>query len=118
MIVQILENLLSNSAYWLELRKEHERDFEPRITIELGTNPLRLTYEDNGRGIAVENKEKVFRAFFSLKEKSKRRGLGLYIARDCAEYHGGELFLDDHASKDTGRLHRFVLQFPDEVFVS
>lgn len=118
MIVQILENLLSNSSYWLELRKEHERDFEPRITIALDTNPLRLTYEDNGRGIAVENKEKVFRAFFSLKEKSKRRGLGLYIARDCAEYHGGGLFLDDHASKDTGRLHRFVLQFPDEVLVS
>lgn len=117
MMIQIIENLLSNSVYWLELRKEHERDFEPRITITLGANPLRLTYEDNGRGIAVENKEKVFRAFFSLKEKSKRRGLGLYIARDCAEYHDGELFLDDRVSKDTGRLHRFVLQLPDEVLV-
>jgi len=117
MMVQIIENLLSNSVYWLELRKDHERDFEPRITITLGADPLRMTYEDNGRGIAVENKEKVFRAFFSLKEKSKRRGLGLYIARDCAEYHGGELFLDDRVSKDTGRLHRFVLQFPDEVVV-
>ncbi|MEZ5653198.1 MAG: HAMP domain-containing sensor histidine kinase [Burkholderiaceae bacterium] len=117
MMVQIIENLLSNSVYWLELRKEHERDFEPCITITLAADPLRMTYEDNGRGIAVENKEKVFRAFFSLKEKSKRRGLGLYIARDCAEYHRGELFVDDQVSKDTGRLHRFVLLLPDEVKV-
>jgi len=118
MIVQILENLLSNSLYWLDLRKQHEPDFQPHISISLEVDPLTVTYEDNGRGIAKENRENVFRAFFSLKEKSKRRGLGLYIARDCAEYHGGSLALDSHVNRDTGRLHRFVLQLPDEVVVS
>ena len=117
MIVQILENLLSNSLYWLDLRKHHEPNFQPRITIVLKDDPLTITYEDNGRGIAKENRENVFRAFFSLKEKSKRRGLGLYIARDCAEYHGGSLTLDGHINCETGRLHRFVLQLPDEVVV-
>ncbi len=118
MIVQILENLLSNSLYWLDLRKEHEPDFEPRVTIKIEDDPLTLTYEDNGRGIAKENRENVFRAFFSLKEKSKRRGLGLYIGRECAEYHGGSLSLDGHVNPETGRLHRFVLRLPDEVVVS
>ena len=118
MIVQILENLLSNSLYWLELRKQHEPDFQPRISISLEDDPLTVTFEDNGRGIAKEYRESVFRAFFSLKEKSKRRGLGLYIARDCAEYHGGSLALDSHVNRDTGRLHRFVLQLPDKVVVS
>ena len=118
MIVQILENLLSNSLYWLDLRKRHELDFQPRISISLEDDPLTVTYEDNGRGIAKENRENVFRAFFSLKEKSKRRGLGLYIARECAEYHGGSLLLDSHINRDTGRLHRFLLQLPDEVVVS
>ncbi|MDX1429360.1 MAG: HAMP domain-containing sensor histidine kinase [Rhodothermales bacterium] len=118
MIVQILENLLSNSLYWLDLRKQHESDFQPRISISLEGDPLTVTYEDNGRGIAKENHENVFRAFFSLREKSKRRGLGLYIARECAEYHGGSLALDSHVNRDTGRLHRFVLQLPDEVVVS
>jgi signal transduction histidine kinase len=117
MIVQILENLLSNSLYWLNLRNQHEADFQPCITIKIEENPLTVTYEDNGRGIAKENRENVFRAFFSLKEKSKRRGLGLYIARDCAEYHGGTLVLDDHVNRETGRLHRFVLELPDEVVV-
>ncbi len=118
MIVQILENLLSNSLYWLDLRKQHEPDFVPRITIKFEDDPLTITYEDNGRGVAKENREKVFRAFFSLKEKSKRRGLGLFIARDCAEFNGGTLTLDEHANRDTGRLHRFVLELPDEVVVS
>ena len=118
MIVQILENLLSNSLYWLDLRKQHEPDFEPRITITFDDDPLTITYEDNGRGVAKENREKVFRAFFSLKEKSKRRGLGLFIARECAEYHDGTLTLDKHVNRDTGRLHRFVLELPDKVVLS
>lgn len=117
MLIQILENLLSNSLYWLDLRRQHEVDFTPRISIRVDADPLTVTYEDNGRGIAKENREKIFRAFFSLKEKSKRRGLGLYIARDCAEYHGGTLNLDEHIDKNTGRLHRFILELPDEVIV-
>lgn len=115
MFVQIIENLISNSLYWLDLRRLHEPGFQPRITIKMEDDPLTIIYEDNGRGIAKENREKIFRAFFSLKEKSKRRGLGLYIARDCAEYHGGSLILDEHVNRETGRLHRFVLQMPDEV---
>ena len=118
MIVQILENLLSNSLYWLDLRSIHEPEFTPRIIIGIENNPLTMTYEDNGHGIAKENRENVFRAFFSLKEKSKRRGLGLYIARDCAEYHGGTLKLDERVNRDTDRLHRFILELPDEVIVS
>ena len=118
MIIQIIENLLSNSLYWLDLRRQHELDFAPCIIISIDADPLTMTYEDNGRGIARENREKVFRAFFSLKEKSKRRGLGLFIARECAEYHGGTLTLDEHVNQDTGRLHRFVLELPDEVVLS
>ena len=118
MIVQILENLVSNSLYWLDLRTQHEPGFQPLIKIVLTTDPLTIRYEDNGRGIARENREKVFRAFFSLKEKSKRRGLGLYIARECAEYHGGNLNLHEQVNPETGRLHRFDLEFPDRVVVS
>lgn len=118
MLVQILENLLSNSLYWLELRLQHEPGFQPSININLIADPVTVLYKDNGHGIARENREKVFRAFFSLKEKSKRRGLGLFIARECAEYHSGTLTLDDYVNPETGRLHQFRLEFPDDVVVS
>ncbi len=117
MIVQIFENLISNSLYWLDLRRRHEIDFKPCITIAINSNPLTITFEDNGRGVAVDHRDRIFRAFFSLKEKSKRRGLGLFIARDCVEYHNGTLALDDQVNHDTGRLHRFVLGLPNEVVV-
>ena len=115
MLIQIVENLISNSLYWLDLRRQHELDFKPCITICIGVDPLTMIYEDNGRGIAKGNNEKIFRAFYSLKEKTKRRGLGLFIARECAEYHGGTLTLDEILDENTGRLHRFVLTFPQEV---
>ncbi|HEY1757092.1 MAG TPA: sensor histidine kinase [Bryobacteraceae bacterium] len=117
MIVQIVENLISNSVYWLAMRKQRQPTFTSKIRISVHSNPATLIYEDNGAGIAPENRDKIFRAFFSLKEKAKRRGLGLFIARECAEYNGGSLVLDDHLDPTTGRLHRFTLELPQSASV-
>jgi signal transduction histidine kinase len=113
MVVQILENLISNSVHWMEIRAERDPGYTPKITVTLESGPPTITFEDNGRGIAPENKEKVFRPFFSLKESKKRRGLGLFIARDAAEHHGGTLVLSDHLDPQTKRLHRFILELPE-----
>jgi len=112
MVVQILENLISNSIHWMEIRAERDPRYRPVITLTLESGPPTITFEDNGRGIAPANREKVFRPFFSLKESKRRRGLGLFIARDAAEHHGGTLTLADNIDADTGRLHRFVLELP------
>ena len=110
MAVQVLENLISNSKYWLEMRSTRDSTFEPTITIVAHDNPPTIIYEDNGTGISPENRDKVFQAFFSLKEKAKRRGLGLFIARECAEFNEGSLVLDDYKDPKTGRLHRFTFE--------
>ncbi len=115
MVIQILENLISNSIYWLALKAEREGSFKPRIKLALHSGPPSIYYEDNGAGIAPENRENVFKPFFSLKEKAKRRGLGLFIAREAAQHHGGTLHLEEIADPDTGRLHRFVLELPESV---
>jgi signal transduction histidine kinase len=112
MVVQILENLISNSIYWLDMRGEREGRFQPEIKITLESSPPTISFEDNGRGIAPENREQVFKAFFSLKETRRRRGLGLFIAREAAQHHGGRLTLDESVNPETGRLHRFVLELP------
>ncbi|MBL4885676.1 MAG: ATP-binding protein [Planctomycetaceae bacterium] len=112
MIVQIIENLISNSVYWLDMRAEREPSFKAEIKISLSSGPPTITFEDNGRGIAPENREQVFKMFFSLKDNKRRRGLGLYIARDAAQHHNGTLELDDECNPDTGRLHRFILELP------
>ncbi|MFK4259210.1 sensor histidine kinase [Agrobacterium tumefaciens] len=117
MIVQIIENLISNSVYWLEMRQEREASFKAIIKVSVETGPPTILYEDNGRGIAPENRDNVFKPFFSLKEKSKRRGLGLFIARESAEHHDGKLILDDAINPETGRLHRFLLELPEKASI-
>lgn len=112
MIVQILENLISNSVYWLDMRADREPNFKPEIKISIMGGPPTITFEDNGRGIAPENRDQVFKLFFSLKDTRRRRGLGLFIAREAAQHNNGTLSLDDNPSPETGRLHRFILELP------
>ena len=112
MVVQVLENLLSNSVYWMGLEKLTNPRFKPVLNISLETDPTVILFEDNGPGIAPGYAERIFDLFFSLKEKSRRRGLGLYIARECAEFNGGSLTLDLEKENAVGRLNRFIYVFP------
>lgn len=113
MVVQILENLISNSVYWIQLKAARESRYVPIITVRLEKDPVTVYFADNGPGIAPENRERIFRPFWSLKEKAKRRGLGLYIARENAAYLGAQLTLSEKADSTTKRLHEFVLEFAD-----
>jgi signal transduction histidine kinase len=118
MLVQIMENLLANSVYWMKIRADREAGYRPAIDIRIDTDPLTIRFSDNGRGIAPDHRERVFRAYWSLKEKSKRRGLGLFIAKSNAEDLKGSLTLSDKPDKQTGRLHEFLLELPDSAIVS
>jgi signal transduction histidine kinase len=117
MVVQILENLLSNSVYWMQMRSARESQFAPTISVRIDMDPPTISFSDNGRGIARDHREKVFRPFWSLKEKSKRRGLGLFIARENATYLGGQLILVEKPDSETGRFHEFLLELPDGIAV-
>lgn len=112
MFVQILENLVQNSVYWMDLRSQEEDDYHPTIDVYLGPPPIVMEFTDNGPGIQPSLREEVFKAFFSTKGKSKRQGLGLFIARDCAVHHGGQLYLADDHRTNKNRLNTFVLELP------
>jgi signal transduction histidine kinase len=113
MFIQVLENLIDNSVYWLSVGKRRKiADEAPReIRIVLDGNRNVIEVSDTGPGIAPENRERVFKPFFTLKPAGHGKGLGLYIAREIAEYHGGTLKLPDKGLKATGRLNTFELDF-------
>lgn len=112
MFVQIVENLLQNSIYWMSLRREDEEDYHPSIHVRISELPDLMEFTDNGPGVQPSLRDEIFKAFFSTKGKSRRQGLGLYIARDCAKHHGGQLFLSDERKIHRNRLNTFVLEIP------
>jgi len=111
-VVQILENLIHNSVYWLDLERKEHSLFVPRIRIKILRGPTRIIYSDNGPGIPRGRRDSVFEPFFSTKagSSSRRRGLGLYIARQNAETLGGSLELAELGSPHENRYNTFVLQ--------
>ena len=113
MFVQILENLIQNSIYWIDLRRQDEDDYKPWIEVRIAEPPQVIDFTDNGPGIQPGLRDEVFKAFFSMKGKNRRQGLGLYIARDCARHHGGELSLSDERRVHEERLNTFVLELPE-----
>ena len=112
MFVQIIENLVQNSVYWMDLRRLDEDDYRPRIKIRIDEPPNLMEYTDNGPGIQLTLRDEVFKPFFSTKGKTRRQGLGLYIARDCATHHGGQLYLSDERRIKPERLNTFILELP------
>lgn len=107
MIVQILENLIDNSVFWLRQQSRGDPSFRPTLSIVIDVETSQLLITDNGPGISVSRAEEVFRPFVSSKPPGEGKGLGLYISREIARYHGSDLTLLD--APRNGRLNTFVL---------
>lgn len=115
MTIQILENLVANSVYWLRQQKRLEHDFRPTITIDIDPDSKSLTVEDNGPGVDPRRRDSIFEPFVTSKPPGQGRGLGLYISRELARYHGWQLYLDETAGrKRPNRLNMFVLDMDGE----
>ena len=104
MFVQVLENLLSNSLYWIVQEQKFDpsakvrragKDLAGSVEVLIEPDLFRITVTDDGPGIPDDRRDIVFEPFFSTKRQKEGRGLGLYISREIAEYHGGTLVLGE-----------------------
>ncbi len=112
-ILQVVHNLLDNSFYWLTAKRRKHDVVEDDRQIVITVNARRGTFEvyDNGPGIAPENKERVFREFYTLKKSGEGKGLGLFISRELMELYGGSIDLSEDDVNENGRLTTFVIDF-------
>lgn len=84
--------------------KVSAHDVGPPLATSLSVTPGRyveISVQDDGVGIPVELREKVFEPFFSTKEKGKGCGLGLPMVRWFAERSGGAAGLASTPGKGT-----------------
>jgi signal transduction histidine kinase len=109
MVVQIIENLISNSVYWLKQRSKLRKNFRPEISIRISLPDKQIRFADNGPGINPDRREEVFQAFVTTKPPGQGKGLGLFISREIAIYHDALLYLSEEDFNSEGKLNTFVL---------
>ncbi len=92
-ISQAIGNLLSNA---IKYTPEHgAMSFSASSSVE----EVRIDVSDSGPGIKLDEQEKVFEPFFRSQEARRfpqGLGLGLTIARDLVEAHGGTLSMSSN----------------------
>lgn len=110
MLLQIIENLFENSVYWLKVESRRRTDFSATIDVTIDSTAKEIVFSDNGPGVDRSRHEDIFEAFVTSKPPGKGRGLGLYISREIANYHGWELYLSLDEPNENGRLATFALE--------
>ncbi len=83
-IRQVFANLLVNAI------DASPHNGEMRIHIAMNGELASVQFIDNGPGVPEQDLEKIFEPFFTTK-KDVGTGLGLWVARDLAAKHGGEI---------------------------
>jgi signal transduction histidine kinase len=99
----VLANLLANA-------QRHTRT-AVEVTVERSGDRAVVTVQDDGDGIAPEDRERVFQPFVRLGDGRRRdpagSGLGLAICRAVAEAHNGTLTIED-----SRQGARFTMRLP------
>ena len=98
MLRNILLQLLSNA-----MKYSFGMDRDPSIVIRIGAtkNGIEISVTDNGIGIPLEAREKIFDLFFRANTKISGNGLGLTILRNIVQKLEGEISLESEVAQGT-----------------
>ncbi len=108
-IVQILTNLVGNAI------KYSPDGGIVRVCAEAGDESVEIVVEDEGVGIPVEERTRIFERFSRVSSPSTRgisgTGIGLAIVARLVELHGGTVWVDDAPVRGS----RFHVRLPQAV---
>jgi signal transduction histidine kinase len=100
-IRQVVTNLLDNAL------KSSALDAPVTVTVEAG-DVATVTVRDHGAGIEPDERDRVFEKFTRGRTGMTRgSGLGLYLAREIVDAHGGRIWVDE--TDGPGATVRFSL---------
>jgi signal transduction histidine kinase len=103
----VLNNLVENAIRYTPA------DGSVRLSTELTAERLYIKVRDTGIGIPEQDRNNIFERFFragnAISKENQGNGLGLYIARQIAVDHGGDL---SFSGNDQGTGTTFTLALP------
>jgi two-component system NtrC family sensor kinase len=110
-MASVLLNLYSNAFFAVnEKKKQLDGAFEPLVSVttkNLG-NKIEIAVKDNGIGIPLNIRDKIFQPFFTTKPTGQGTGLGLSLSYDIIMAHGGDIKVE---TKE-GEFTEFTVQLP------
>jgi two-component system, NtrC family, sensor histidine kinase GlrK len=114
-IEQVLDNLLSNALKFSSEGGIVKVVMKPDPSV--GT--LEVSVTDGGPGIQPEDLPYIFERFYQGRTKAKQAapgsGLGLALAKNVVEAHGGRIWIESEAKKGTTVRFTLLLLKPGEV---
>jgi two-component system, OmpR family, sensor histidine kinase PhoQ len=91
-LMEIAGNLLDNACKWS--RQRVRVTATPLISPNVRREGLLLVVEDDGPGIAVEQREHVLKRGARLDERMNGQGIGLSVVQELAQLSGGAVEID------------------------
>ncbi len=101
-ISKAIMSMLANAVYAV-VKKAQRTDYKPEIALDVSTDGQNVTVsiDDNGIGIEPTIIDKVFDPFFTTKTTGEASGVGLYLSREVAQNHGGDIHVESVKDEHT-----------------
>jgi PAS domain S-box-containing protein len=93
---QVFLNLIVNAEAEMNLARGSGRLSIKTQQIE---NNIRISFKDDGPGIARENLERIFDPFFTTRQVGQGTGLGLSVCYGIVSEHGGRIYAESKPGK-------------------
>jgi signal transduction histidine kinase len=120
-IGRVVLNIVNNAFHAVtEKSKNAGKDYQPTVTIKTfmpadskivsgkAVRMVSISIADNGTGIPIGLRKKIFQPFFTTKPTGQGTGLGLSLSYDIIKAHGGDLSLESEPGQGTS----FLIQLP------
>ncbi|MDZ4345673.1 MAG: ATP-binding protein [Candidatus Binatia bacterium] len=114
LLQQVFINLFLNSLHALKqdgnirIAAEVTRNGSPSEAAASTGDWLKISFEDDGAGIAPKNLDRIFDPFFTTKDIGEGTGLGLSVSYGIIKDHEGEIKVESELDKFT----RFLIYLP------
>jgi two-component system nitrogen regulation sensor histidine kinase NtrY len=109
-LIRIITNLVKNA-----IQAIGEDEPNPMVDVHVFRDEgcAKITVKDNGKGISIENKNRIFEPKFTT--KTSGMGLGLGIIKNIVENYNGRITFESEPGKGTKFLVALPIINPDNV---
>jgi signal transduction histidine kinase len=114
-LARVFLNIINNACFSMnEKRVLLGASYQPELSIKTQNkgDKVKITIQDNGKGMSASVLKKIFTPFFTTKGAGKGTGLGLSLSHDIITHqHHGSLTVESKS----GTYSRFIIELPKKL---